>query len=98
MATPLNSLREEHKIMTTLLDVLKQEQAHLITADIDSLTVVTTEKSALVNHMTILAGQRHRALGAAGYPAQESGMDAWIAASGEADAAPIWQALLAQTH
>lgn len=99
-ATPLNSLREEQQIMTTLLGVLKQEQQHLVAADLDSLTAVTTKKSALVTQMTLLSAQRHRALGKAGYPAQESGMDAWIAASGAdaAEAAPLWKALLEQTR
>ena len=91
-ATPLNSLREEEHIMTTLLDVLKQEQQHLVAAEIDSLTAVTSKKSALVTQMTLLSAQRHRALGKAGYPAEEAGMDAWAAASG-AEAGSLWQAL-----
>lgn len=91
-ATPLNSLREEEHIMTTLLGVLKQEQQHLVAAEIDGLTAVTMKKSALVTQMTLLSAQRHRALGKAGYPAEEAGMDAWAAASG-AEAASLWQAL-----
>ncbi|RFP14836.1 MULTISPECIES: flagella synthesis protein FlgN [unclassified Duganella] len=94
-ATPLNSLREEEHIMTTLLGVLKQEQQHLVAAEIDGLTAVTTKKSALVTQMTLLSAQRHRALGKAGYPAEEAGMDAWVAASGAdaAEASVLWQAL-----
>jgi flagella synthesis protein FlgN len=99
-ATPLNSLREEEHIMSTLLDVLRQEQQLLVKAEIDSLQAVTTRKTALVTQMTLLSAQRHRALGKAGFPAQESGMDAWIAASGEArdESATLWQALLEHTR
>jgi flagella synthesis protein FlgN len=99
-ASPLNSLREEEHIMSTLLDVLRQEQQLLVKAEIESLQAVTTRKTALVTQMTLLSAQRHRALGKAGFPAQESGMDAWIAASGEArdESAALWQALLAHTR
>jgi flagella synthesis protein FlgN len=98
--TPLNSLREESHIMSTLLDVLKQEQRLLVSADIDELPAVTTRKTALVTQMTLLSAQRHRALGKCGFPAAESGMDAWIAASGEAreESAALWQALLDHTR
>jgi flagella synthesis protein FlgN len=86
--------------MSTLLDVLRQEQQLLVKAEIESLQAVTTRKTALVTQMTLLSAQRHRALGKAGFPAQESGMDAWIAASGEArdESAALWQALLAHTR
>jgi flagella synthesis protein FlgN len=99
-ATPLNSLREEQHIMSTLLDVLRQEQQLLVKAEIESLQAVTTRKTALVTQMTLLSAQRHRALGKAGFPAQESSMDAWIAASGEArdESAALWQALLEHTR
>lgn len=99
-ATPLNSLREEEHIMSTLLDVLKQEQQLLVSAEIENLPAVTTRKTALVTQMTLLSAQRHRALGKSGFPAQESGMDAWIAASGAAreEAAALWQALLDHTR
>jgi flagella synthesis protein FlgN len=94
----MDSLREEHAAMTALLDLLKQEQQHLLDADIEGLTAVTAAKSALVNQMSVLAIQRHRALGAAGFAAQESGMDGWIAAHGDADAASLWQGLLELTQ
>jgi len=97
-ASPMISLREEHKVMTALLDVLKQEQNHLVAADIDALTSLTAEKTALVSQMAQLSQQRNAALGAAGFPAREAGMDGWIAASGETEANTLWQALLANTH
>lgn len=98
--TPLNSLREEAHIMSTLLDVLAQEQQLLVSADIEALPAVTTRKTALVTQMTLLSAQRHRALGKSGFPAEEAGMDAWIAASGEAraESSTLWQALLEHTR
>jgi flagella synthesis protein FlgN len=98
--TPLNSLREEEHIMSTLLDVLRQEQQLLVSADIEALPAVTTRKTALVTQMTLLSAQRHRSLGKCGFPAEEAGMDAWIAASGDAraESETLWQALLRHTR
>jgi flagella synthesis protein FlgN len=98
--TPLNSLREEEQIMSTLLDLLRQEQHLLVTAEIESLSAITTRKTALVTQMTLLSAQRHRSLGKSGFPAEEAGMDAWIAASGEArkESATLWSALLQHTR
>lgn len=96
--TPLDNLREEAHIMTTLLDLLKQEQGMLVSAEIDGLQEVTTRKTALVTQMTLLSAQRHRALGKAGFPAEEAGMDAWIAASGDAGIADAWKVLLDVTR
>jgi flagella synthesis protein FlgN len=92
--TPLDNLREEAHIMTTLLDLLKQEQQMLVSAEIDGLDLVTSKKTALVTQMTLLSAQRHRALGKAGFPAEEAGMDAWIAASGDQHIAAAWKTLL----
>lgn len=96
--TPLDNLREEAHIMTTLLDLLKQEQQMLVSAEIEGLDLVTSKKTALITQMTLLSAQRHRALGKAGFPAEEAGMDAWIAASGEPHIAHAWAALLGTTR
>lgn len=98
--TPLNSLREEAHIMSTLLDVLREEQHLLVTAEIEGLPAITTRKTALVTQMTLLSAQRHRSLGKSGFPAEEAGMDAWIAASGAAreESASLWQSLLQHTR
>lgn len=96
--TPMSSLREEQRVITELLEVLKQEQQQLLAADIDGLTALTPRKSSLVNDMAVLASQRHNALGAAGYKAEEAGMEAWLAASGDAEAAPLWSQVLEQTR
>jgi len=99
-ATPLDSLREEQQIMTALLGLLKQEQQLLVAAEMEGMPAITTKKSALVTQLTLLSAQRHRALGKAGFPAAEAGMDEWIAASSsDAEAAAsLWQTLLQQTR
>ncbi|SFV03079.1 flagella synthesis protein FlgN [Pseudoduganella namucuonensis] len=96
--SPMSSLREEQRVITALIAVLKQEQQFLLAADIDGLTALTPQKSTLVNDMAVLASQRHSALGAAGFKAEEAGMEAWLAASGDPDALAFWQQVLTQTH
>ena len=95
---PMSSLREEQQLITQLVDVLKQEQAHLVVADVTGLTAVTPTKTTLVQRMTVLANQRHRALGAAGFIAGEAGMEPWITRSGGSDARALWLQLLEQTR
>jgi flagella synthesis protein FlgN len=96
--TPLTNLREEEQIMATLLELLKQEQQLLVTAEIDGLPAVTAKKTALIAQMTLLSAQRHRALGKAGFPAEEAGMEAWIAAGADQHIAQSWKLLLEHTR
>ncbi|UGQ45235.1 flagella synthesis protein FlgN [Massilia endophytica] len=97
-ATPMDSLRAEQALIAQLLDVLQEEQQCLVAAEIDALSELTPRKSALIGEMAVLASQRHRQLGAAGFAAQESGMDAWLAAHGGDAGAALWQQLLDQTR
>lgn len=96
--SPMDSLREEQRVITSLLEVLKQEQQCLISADIDALTNLTPTKSLLVNNMAVLASQRHSALNAAGFKPEEAGMEAWIAATGDAGAQQFWRDVLELTR
>ena len=96
--TPFSSLRDEHELMTTLLALMKQEQLHLVAADIDAISDITVRKTALIGKLSQLAQQRHQALAAAGFAAGEDGMDGWLAAADETEAAPAWQALLDTTR
>ncbi|MFA9215547.1 MAG: flagella synthesis protein FlgN [Sphingomonadaceae bacterium] len=97
-ATPSARLHEEHQVMSALLDILKQEQQHLVAAEIEGLPDLTAEKSALVAQMATLAQARHSALGAAGFLAQETGMAAWVAAQQDQPTSALWQQLLDATH
>ena len=96
--TPFSSLRDEQTLMTSLLALMQQEQLHLVAADIDALSDITVRKTALVGQLSQLAQQRHQALAAAGFAAAEEGMDGWLAATGETEAAPLWAGLLDATR
>ena len=96
--TPFSSLRDEQTLMTSLLALMKQEQLHLVAADIDALSDITARKTALIGQLSQLAQQRHQALAAAGFAAAEEGMDAWLATAGDTQAAPLWAGLLDTTR
>jgi flagella synthesis protein FlgN len=93
-STPDSSLKEEYQLTQQLIALLKQEQAHLVKADINGLTAVTEEKSRAVNQMSALTGLRYRALAAAGFSPKEDGMQAWLNASAQPDAEKCWKDLL----
>jgi flagella synthesis protein FlgN len=97
-ATPLSSLREERELMDALFELMQREQDSLVAADIDDLTALTARKSALVAQLAACAKLRHDALAAAGFAPREEGMEAWLAACGDADAGAQWSALLALTR
>jgi flagella synthesis protein FlgN len=96
--SPLSTLRDEKQLISTLLDLLKQEQQILVRADSDGLNTVTPLKSSLITQLAQLAGERHAALGAAGFVPREEGMETWLDASQDADASSLWQDVLALTR
>lgn len=97
-SSPFTTLREELALIVSLLELMKQEQALLISANAEGLDALTPQKAAAITRMAALASQRHQHLGAAGFAAQESGMDAWLASSKDATAASVWQQLLETTR
>src|SRR4051794_25026656 len=92
--SPAHNLYEENHMARLLLDLLKQEQAKLIAADIEALTALTEEKTRLVTRMSALATERHQALALAGFSATEDGMQAWLESHQPADARQSWQELM----
>ena len=96
--SPMTSLPKEQQVMTLLLDLLKQEQLLLVCADTDRLIEVTAQKTALVGNMAALAASRHLALGAAGFAAQETGMQTWITECGNHNDAILWRQVLDLTR
>ena len=101
--SPADTLAEEQQAARTLIDLLNQEQALLISADIDSLIMVTERKAPVVAQMSELAMRRHRAVAAAGHAASEAGMLAWVGtvANGKPahpQAHAAWTALLAMAR
>lgn len=93
--SPADSLAEELTAASGLLQLLEQEQARLADADVEGLSKLTGEKANLVARMTDLAKRRHRALAAAGFSADESGMPDWLHSSAAtAGANQSWTQLL----
>ena len=76
--TPGSHLVQEVEAARLLLEVLKQEQAYLIEADVDALEQLTPQKSELVSRMSEFAITRHKALSEAGFPAEEASMEKWL--------------------
>jgi flagella synthesis protein FlgN len=98
MTSPISTLRDEQRLITSLVELMKQEQQFLISADSDGLATTTAQKSLLVQQMAAASNQRHLALGAAGFAAGEAGMQPWLAVCGEADADSVWRDLLERTR
>jgi flagella synthesis protein FlgN len=92
---PDSHLKEERQIAQQLVELLKQEQAQLVKADINGLTAVTEDKARAVNNMATLTELRYKALAAAGFAPKEDGMQAWIdAAAPRSEAEQCWKELL----
>lgn len=92
--SPFDSLAGELELASQLQDCLRQEQAELIRADVAALAQTAERKAGIVDRMNALARVRMQAVAAAGHPATEAGMLAWLAAQDGAVRAQ-WQALLA---
>lgn len=91
--TPASSLQDETATANALLELLKQEQAQLIAANIDNLATLIQEKGKLVARMSALANTRYTALAAAGFKPEETGMKAWVDSTRSA-AGKAWDQLL----
>jgi len=97
IVTPATTLQEEQRLMSYMLTLLKKEQASLVDAHADGVAEVTQHKSDVVSQLAALARLRHSALASAGYPAAETGMEPWLAASTGTAAHALWDDLLALT-
>jgi flagella synthesis protein FlgN len=95
---PIQLLREEQRLITSLIDLLKDEQQALVATNIDRVSALTPSKAELINQMAVLATQRHDTLAGAGYEAREAGMAAWLAAHGTPEDNALWCDVLAQTR
>ena len=97
MTSPSTTLTAERQRIDALVELMKQEQQLLVSADADGLAEVTPRKVALVQELAPLSRPRHPALGGAGFPAAGAGMGAWLAARGDEAVRSEWSALLART-
>jgi len=91
-----DNLDAEHIAAQELLNLLKEEQAHLIRINVEQLGRLIEEKSILANRMSELAAHRNTLLAEAGFEASESGMRAWVDSVAPTSAiTEKWKALLA---
>ena len=97
-ASPHQSLQEELNLITCMIDLMKQEQQFLVSADTEALGKLTPGKLKLIEQMAQLAGKRHAALAADGVAASETGMDGWVARMANPDINTLWQQLLEKTR
>jgi flagella synthesis protein FlgN len=77
-SNPAETLSEELGAGRALLQLLKNEQELLVSADVDGLNKAIEEKGRLVARMGELAKRRHRSLAGAGFEASEAGMQIWL--------------------
>lgn len=93
--SPISTVSQEQQHLGSLIELMKQEQQLLVTADADGLAETTPHKNALLQALADLSAQRHMALAAAGCEASEAGMEPWLAVGGTPEARAQWDALLA---
>ena len=92
--TPSATLAAEQQHVSSLIELMKQEQQLLVAADADGLATLTPRKNALLQALADLSAQRHAALLAAGCEGTEAGMEPWLAVGGNLEARAQWEALL----
>jgi flagella synthesis protein FlgN len=94
IASPGANLRDEQQLIASIVELMKQEQQLLISADADGLATLTPEKLKLAQKAAELSRLRHKALGAAGFAAAEAGMEPWLAVGGNGSVRADWNRLL----
>jgi flagella synthesis protein FlgN len=83
--------------LQAFIAVISAERKVLITGDIDQLPDISSKKSTLTTRLADLESQREAKLGAAGFGAGQSAIDAWLAAEASTNstsAQTAWKHLL----
>jgi flagella synthesis protein FlgN len=94
IASPGATLRDEQQLIGSIVELMKSEQQFLVSADADGLSTITPKKLQLAQKAAELSRLRHRALGAAGFAADDSSMEAWLAVGGNDELRGQWNRLL----
>ena len=99
-SSPADHFDSERQAAHALIDLLNQEQAALIGADMDGLALITARKVPVIAEMAELATHRYRALADLGLPPTGTGIQTWIATTREDNparpaAGKAWADLLA---
>lgn len=91
-----NCLNQEIDAARKLVDILQEEQNHLLSASIDKLEPLVAQKAALVVELSQYTRERHECLKQAGRETTQAGMEAWLEnETGATQAAQNWQELVA---
>jgi flagella synthesis protein FlgN len=98
IASPGANLRNEQQLIGSILALMKTEQQFLVSADADGLATITPKKLQLAQEAAELSRLRHRALGSAGFPADDKGMEPWLAVGGSDELRSQWNRLLDLTR
>lgn len=98
ITSPGATLRDEQQLIGSMVELMKTEQKLLVGADVDGLANLTPSKLQLAQRAALLSRTRHKALGAAGFTAAETGMEPWLAVSGSDDLRGQWNRLLTLTR
>lgn len=97
IVSPAANLPDETAAMQALEALLVREQACLANGDIDGCAALLDEKASLVAALASLASERHGRLAAAGFPANEQGMQHWLKHSPDCSV-DEWKMLMAVTR
>jgi flagella synthesis protein FlgN len=98
ITSPHQTLPAEHQHISSLVELMKQEQQYLVALDADGLAGLTPNKNALLQELAALSKGRHAALAAAGCEGSEAGMEPWLAVAGNPEQRAQWEDLLALTR
>ena len=90
----MNVLQQEQAALDHFIELLQQEQAALVAADVDKLQSLSELKQQLSDHLNTLAQQRVAQQERAGYSNDAAGTRAWLAAQGSS-VVDAWNKLLA---
>lgn len=88
----MDFLRQEQATLDRFIDLLQQEQAALVAANVDQLQPLSELKQKLSEELNGLARQRVAVLERAGFKADAAGMQAWLSKQ-PASAAEAWTQL-----
>lgn len=89
-------VKSEVSAVREFIEKLNQEQQALIAGEVELLSTLAEEKTALATQLNQFAERRHQLLSTAGLPAGRAGMESWLAEKTTSQASlQEWEQLLA---
>lgn len=92
-----DALHQEQAALDRFIDLLKQEQAALVSADVEALIGLSDHKLKLADQLNTLARARITMLASAGFAADAAGVAGWLATQPQT-VAHAWHQLLASAQ